>query len=94
MNNNASLASRPHAALRKRRSPRPAACAGHVHRQHRRAHHHRRRGGRLSVMQGASFGFLPVVIPPAKNFGIKAVLVPAALPALPLNWILPGRRGA
>jgi len=45
-------------------------------------------------MQGASFGFLPVVIPPAKNFGIKAVLVPSALPALPLNRILPGRRGA
>jgi len=79
-------------------------------------------------MQGAGFGFLPVIIPPAKTFGIKAVpggaaivmcgvmtaaglkliarmraavavlvssgLAPAALPALPLNRILPGRRGA
>ncbi|MCY4244148.1 MAG: purine permease, partial [Gammaproteobacteria bacterium] len=31
-------------------------------------------GARLPVMQGTSFGFLPVIIPLAKTFGIKAVL--------------------
>jgi len=36
-------------------------------------------GARLPVMQGTSFGFLPVIIPLAKTFGIKAVLGGAAI---------------